>query len=201
MYMRTKQLYKDINAGFGLTELIISLCLTGFLLVVLLTIMTDLIKSDRRLLAINQLSTAGSLILQQISDDLRWQSPDSLIELSPPISSTQMTVYTAERKVKVKYEYKESDAQLYKNDQPIFADNILVEDFEVSNLADEGHLPLINIRLTLSSNRNNTAKIVMEKEIMVSNLDTDLDLTGDNKLINSRPTGQTILPAAKIIFD
>jgi len=153
------------STGMTLIELLISLAVGSLLVIVLLNVFANLIKTQRLLLAFNRLEVNTHRILNQMQDDIRWAKAVS-------VPNSQIVQIYTEDDEWIIYQWKANEQVLSRTAQGteeiIHPASMLTADFAVEQLRpnpDESWQPLIKVLITvMPADKNLLGKLALEKQ-------------------------------------
>ena len=164
--------FKVSRLGLTLTELLISLTLGSFILLIIFKTFFDLLTLQRTLTAFNYLQTTGTRLILQLQQDIRWAKditvPDSNQIIITRSNDTQIIYQWADDKL---------TSLTIGSPERLHPENVLVSDFSISLVPTRPqHLPLVKISLDLKSTDPKLTKLVSGKTLTVTNQKTVYEL-------------------------
>lgn len=159
-------------------ELLTAFSISSLILLAVSSLLLQMIKLERKLLVFNQMNNMTETAFVKISDDIRWAESVVLDPPTPEISAeVKKIIITQKNGNEILYEWSKSELKLYRKaelNESLFPDNIQVVAFAAENVADPNKRPLIYVNLELLAMAGGNQRVVLSREMIVSNLNTEV---------------------------
>lgn len=158
------------NQGFTLIELLIVIAIIGILVVYLLAILNNFLKTRSTAQKLDALQNTATLVFNDINQEFHlaksvaFVSPDDKMTLEVYDINDPTVINT------ISYSYDSTNLKIFKDAQALTPDEVKITGFIITNMA-AGSLPLLKIELELeypSSVKKAEYKVVYEDSMTVS---------------------------------
>lgn len=150
-----------LTKGFTLTEMLVFTAISAIVMVVLLSILMDFLRTRERAKKLSALQDVAVYIFNDLTQEIHWS--DSI----EPEDFTSGHILTLVKEEQPPVRYEVIDKEFLKNGEPISLPEIKINSFTVTNQASLGDVPLLEIQLELQY-PDPKIRILSEQSTMIS---------------------------------